>query len=499
MQTIKLNQENLSRIQKPVSVYGYDKKALSPSIVHLGLGNFHRAHQAAYLDELLEKKTERRGIFEINLIPDSFPLDDILKEQNYLFTLITKSASAEEKVRIPGSILGYLNASGNRKAALEKIADNMTSIVTLTVTEGGYYFLRKTGEIDSRNEAVRRDLEHSDEPKTAAGCLAAALALRYKNGRNPLTIMSCDNIPSNGTVLKNCVSFFCRELYPEILPWVEDQVSFPCSMVDRITPVTTPALIKELEDHYGISDRWPVCGEDFCQWILEDNFKTPVPPYGEAGVQIVKDVEPYELMKMRLLNGSHVALAYSSYLLGCRKVDEAITQPLIKKFIRKHYMEEVTPTLAPVPGIDLAVYKDTLVKRFSNKNIGDTILRLCSEGSSKIPNFIMNPLSDAIRRGLPHDAIIFALVCWARFLEGKDEQGQPIPLEDVNGPALSEAARRAAQTSTGGGAAAFLSAAGLQGLSPSQFDAAAEKFKTRLDAIHGRGIKRALEEFLGSR
>ena len=489
MQSIKLNRENLSRIQKPVSVPGYNRKELTPSIVHIGLGNFHRAHQAGYLDELLERGLEKTGIFEINLIPDSaFPLGEILGSQDNLYTLITKGAGGEEKVRVVGSVLGYLNAATNRQAALERMADSQTSLITLTVTEKGYYYDRKTVEIDSREAAVQGDLEKVAEPKTAAGSLAAALALRYKNGRSPLTIASCDNIPSNGRVLKNCVLFFCRELYPEICSWVEERVSFPSSMVDRITPVTTAALVKELEERYGISDRWPVCGEDFRQWVLEDNFKTKVPCYAEAGVQIVKDAEPYELMKMRLLNGSHSAMSYPSHLLGLKMVDEGISHPLIKAFIRERYMEEVTPSLSPVPGIDLGVYKDTLVRRFSNKNIADTIARLAMDGTAKIPNFMLKPLSELIRQGGPHGAIIFAVAAWARYLEGKDEDGKPITIEDVNAPAITEAARKASSDPAG-----FLTAAGLQGLSAAQMEAAAGEFKSSLDTIHSRGIKKALE------
>ncbi|MCL2320089.1 MAG: mannitol dehydrogenase family protein [Treponema sp.] len=493
MTTINLTRANLSRMNKSVSVPGYDRKDLSSSIVHIGLGNFHRAHQAKYLDELIERGIERTGIFEINLVPDALPLADILREQDYLYTLVTKSPGGEEKVRVVGPVLGYLNAGADREAALLRMADSGTSLITLTVTEKGYYYDKKTGEPDTQSPEVQGDLNHSAEPKTAAAYLARALSMRYRSGRKGLTIASCDNIPSNGKVLKNGVLFFCRELYPDIVSWVEGEVSFPCSMVDRITPVTTPALVEELQEHYGIADRWPVCGEDFRQWVLEDNFKSKVPRYGEAGVQIVKDVEPYELMKMRLLNGSHSAMSYPSYLLGCRWVEEGITNPLIKTFIRKRYMEEVTPTLEPVPGIDLTAYKDTLVSRFSNKHIGDTILRLCSEGTSKIPNFMVKPLSEAIRQGRPVDAIIFALACWSRFLEGKDEQGEPIPLEDANGPAMAEAARKAQ-----GNPAAFLSAAGLRDLSPAQVEAAAGKFKSHLDAIHRKGIKRALEEFLGT-
>ena len=494
MESIKLTRDNLSRLNKKISVPGYDRKDLSPSIIHLGLGNFHRAHQAKYLDELLERGIEKMGITEINLIPDPFPLQEILGGQDYLYTLITKSPGGEEIVRVPGPILGYLNASGNREAVLGRIADSGTSLVTLTVTEKGYYYDKETNEINSRDPAVERDLKNPAEPKTAAGTLARALSRRHKVSGGSLTVMSCDNIPANGKVLKNCVLFFCRELYPEISGWVEENVSFPCSMVDRITPVTTPALIKELEEHYGISDGWPVCGEDFRQWVLEDNFKSKVPRYAEAGVQIVKDAEPYELMKMRLLNGSHSALSYPSYLLGCRMVDEGITHPLIKSFIRERYMEEVTPTLPQLPGIDLTLYKDTLVSRFSNKNIGDTILRLCSEGTSKLPNFMLKPLSEAIRAGLPHDTIVFAVAAWARFLEGKDEQGRPIPIEDVNGPAIAEAARTASSAP-----ATFLRAAGLEGLSAAELELTAGKFKAGLDAIRSLGIKKAMEQIINSK
>jgi len=491
MESIKLNQSNLSGFHKAVSVPGYNRKNLSPSIVHIGLGNFHRAHQAAYLDDLLERGSVQSGVFEINLIPDTFPLGEILPAQDYLYTLITKDPRGEEKVRIVGSMLGYLNATTNRQAALERMADSQTSLITLTVTEKGYYYIKKTNEINTGDPAVQADLRNKGDPKTAAASLAAALSLRYRENRLPLTIASCDNIPTNGTVLKNCVLFFCRELYPEISSWVEDQVSFPCSMVDRITPVTTPALIKELEDHYGIVDRWPVCGEDFCQWVLEDKFKTTVPGYAEAGVQIVKDAEPYELMKMRLLNGSHSALAYPSFLMGFKMVDESTIDPLIKTFIRDRYMEEITPTLAPVPGIDLTIYKDTLIKRFSNKNIADTIRRLATDSTSKIPNFILKPLSEIIRHGGSHKAIIFALAAWTRYLEGKDEAGQTIIIEDANASFISEAARKAGSDPSG-----FLLAAGLEGLSQEQLRATGGELKDALELIHAKGMKKSLADFL---
>jgi mannitol 2-dehydrogenase len=493
METISLRWENLSRIAKPVNVPVYERRDLLPSIVHIGLGNFHRSHQACYLDELLNRKLAGEGIIEINLIPDSLPLGKILAEQDHLYTLITKGAEGQEEARVIGSIMDYVNASDDKQKALNRLTEEGTKLVTLTVTEKGYYYDKVSGEPDLREETVRHDLENPGDPRGAAGFLAAALAGRYKAGRKPLTVMSCDNIPANGKLLKKLVLCFCREAYPEILSWVEDNVSFPCSMVDRITPVTTPLMIRELEERYGLSDRWPVCAEDFRQWVLEDDFKTPVPGYGAVGVQLVKDAEPYELMKMRLLNGSHSALSYPAYLLGFRKVDEAMKDPLIRDFIRRRYMEEVTPALKPVPGIDLDSYKDTLVSRFSNSNISDTVQRLASQGSSKIPNFMLNPLSEIIRSGGRYEAIAFALASWARFLSGVDEEGQNITLDDIRGPELSEAAKNAGRQPE-----SFLKAAGLQNISAGDMEALGAKFAAFLGTINGKGIKKALEEFLKS-
>ena len=484
-----LDSMNLTRMGNKVSVPGYDRKDLSPSIVHLGLGNFHRAHQAAYLDRLLERGLEKTGIFGINLIPDSFPLDDILPAQDYLYTLITRSPGGEESVRISGSILAYLNGSLNREAAIRRMADRDTGLITVTVTEKGYHYDYKAGIPDIREKEVLWDLEHPQEPKTAAACLAAALALRHKNCRSPLTIMCCDNIPHNGEFLKSCVLFYCRELYPDIIPWVEDCLSFPSSMVDRITPVTTDKLISEIEERYGISDRWPVCGEDFIQWVLEGDFRTKVPDFAEAGVQVVRDVEPYELMKMRLLNGSHAALGFCGYLMGFRMVDEAATHPLMKGFIRDHYMEQVTPTLEPVPGIDLKNYKDTLISRFSNRNIADTILRLTLFSSVRFTNFVLKPLSAAISRGLPHNALTLAVAGCARFMAGTDEQGRAIPVDGDDTAAVSEAARKARSEPRD-----FLTKAGTLYLNESELAAFETEFKECLNRVYEVGMEAAMAE-----
>ena len=498
MQALKLNSKNLSLMEREaspaLSLPRYNRNDLSPSIVHIGLGNFHRAHQAFYLDQLLEKGLVKTGISAINIIPDALPLEDILREQDFLYTLITKSSSGEKKVRVSGSIIDYLNGSSRREAAIRKMADKRTLLITLTVTERGYYYNKNSSEINADDPAVKKDLKNPAGPITPAAYIAAALKRRYTESRLPLTIMSCDNLPSNGKVLKNCVLFFCRQLYPEILSWAEDNVAFPSSMVDRITPVTTPELSGELEGEYKIIDRWPVSAEDYIQWVLEDNFKTPLPCYEEAGVQLVKDAGPYELMKMRLLNGSHSALAYPSCLLGLKMVEEGISHPLIKTFIRERYMEEVSPTLAPVPGIDLDQYKGILISRFSNKNIADTTARLAGEGTSKIPNFILGPLSEAIRQSLPCDAIIFALAAWARYLEGKDEEGRPIEVKDSKAEYIKGLALGAREDP-----AAFLAGAGLENISEAGLNMAAGKLKQSLNAIYSRGIKAALKDVLEPR
>jgi mannitol 2-dehydrogenase len=491
MKAIKLNQRNLSEISG-VALPSYDRGALEPSILHIGLGHFHRAHQAGYLDELLNRGLTNQGLFEINLIPDSFPLGQILAEQDYLYTLMTRDPDGKETVRVAGPILGYLNASGNPRAVLDRIASAETRLVSLTVTEKGYYFDHHRGDLRWNEEPVKHDGEDPETPVTAAGYLAAGLAARYRAGRAPLTVMCCDNVPSNGKLLKTCVLILCKKSFPEIVNWIEDAVSFPCSMVDRITPGTTPALIGELEERYGISDRWPVCGEDFRQWVLEDNFKTPVPDYGAAGVQLVKDVEPYELMKMRLLNGGHSALAFPAYLMGYRRVDEGISDPLVREFIRRRYMEEITPTLEPVPGIDLEAYKDILVRRFSNRNIGDTLLRLASDSSSKIPTFMLPPLRDTVNRGGKNDAILFALAGWARYLSFVDEEGKPIPMEDPKAGFLKEEAPKALAAPE-----AFLGVIGLEGLAGEQLRELAGRFRAHLESIRRLGMRAALEQFLG--
>jgi mannitol-1-phosphate/altronate dehydrogenase len=495
MEAIQLNQDNLAKIRAPALVPAYDRGGIKPGIVHVGLGHFHRAHQALFLERLLNKGVTRAGLFEINLVKDTFPLAKIAGGQDYLYTLLTKSGDGAETVQIVGAVRGYSNAAENTESAIAKIAEAETCAVTMTITEKGYYWA--SGDLDWNAAALVHDLRHPDEPQSAAGVIAAALKRRYGKNGLPLSILSCDNFASNGKVLQSGVLSFCRRVYPELVSWVEDHIGFPCSMVDRITPNTTAETIQYLEKQYGIADPWAVCCEDYLQWVLEEDFRLPpnaafdLRSYAEAGVQLVKDVEPYELMKQGLLNGSHSALAYLAYLLGYADVAAAIEDSELRLFIRGCYMEEVVPTLLPVEGVDLVNYRDTLIDRFSNRNIGDTILRLAEDGSKKIPLFILKPLTRAIRAGKPCNALIFALSCWARFLEGTDEDGKLIPVKDPDGASVITAAKKAREDPE-----AFLQAAGIQGLDGNELAKLAEGFKNRLEQIWRQGVRKTLKEFL---
>jgi mannitol-1-phosphate/altronate dehydrogenase len=496
---LRLNRKNLEALAGKAAIPRYDRDALVPRIVHVGLGHFHRAHQALYLEELIALGLSDAGIFEINLVEDPYPIGEIAGEQDCLYTLISRGSGEEEQVRVIGSILGYLNAvRDGTETVLARIAAPETAVLSLTVTEKGYCFDMASGEPAWDNPLLVRDLENPGAPVTMPGFIAAALNRRRETNGLPLTIMSCDNFPSNGRVLKTCIVSFCRKAWPGLVPWIDENVAFPLSMVDRITPATAPETLRYLADNFGMEDRWPVCCEDFRQWVLEDNFKLPEGPKGgvsfrpgdlsRVGVQVVKEVEPYELMKIRLLNGSHSALSYPAYLLGHRGVAEAALDPLVGNFIRRHYMEEITATLLPVEGIDLNVYKDTLLSRFSNKNIGDTVLRLAQDGSKKIPISVLNPLIEAIRKGLDHRAIVLALAFWARFLDGTDEAGAPIPLDDPAGAGAAAAAKRARQEP-----ADFLRVIGIQGIGIDGFRELAAEFGEDLERIYRLGTKKTLE------
>ncbi len=451
----QLTAQTVADLDDGVSVPSYDRSRVTTGIVHFGVGGFHRAHQAMYHDRLLNAGAGfEYGICGVGVMPQDRAMRDALAAQDHLYTLVVKHADGTYEPRVIGSIVDYLFAPDDPEAVIEQLAAETTRIVSLTVTEGGY----EPGNVVFRY-------------------ILGALARRRERGLEPFTVMSCDNLPGNGDRTR----LLCAELGGEDA--VRD-VAFPNSMVDRITPQTTDDDRREVRERFGLDDAWPVVCEPFEQWVLEDAFGLGRPPYENVGVQVVEDVEPYELMKLRLLNASHQALCYFAYLDGYRLVHEAAQDPLYRTFLRGYMDREGAPTLAPVPGVDLEDYKATLIERFSNGEVRDTVARLCAESSDRIPKWLL----PVVRHNLAHGGEIgrsaAVVASWARYAEGTDERGEPIEIVDP----LKDRVTANAQ------AGRFIEDRELFGdlAANARFRAA---FDAALDSLHQHGARRTLERY----
>jgi mannitol 2-dehydrogenase len=438
-----LNARTLGYWRDRLPVPDYDRDLVTPGVVHLGVGGFHRAHQAMYHDRLLSKGAAPDwGICGVGVLAADLRMKQVLDAQDGLYTLVIKHSDGTYEPRVIGSIVEYLFAPEDPEAVIERMAAESTRIVSLTITEGGYNLSDVTGEFDVTNPDVLADLEPGAVPRTAFGLITEALRRRWKRGLTPFTVMSCDNLQGNGYLSKRVFTAFARLRDPELGDWVEHEARFPNSMVDRITPVTTDADRAEVRERFGIEDQWPVVCEPYTQWVLEDSFTAGRPPYEQVGVQVVEHVEPYELMKLRLLNGSHQAMAYFGYLCGYRLVHEAAQDPLFQAFLLGYMDFEATPTLAPVPGVDLEGYKHTLLERFSNPQVRDTIARLCAESSDRIPKWLLPVVRAQLANGGEIRRSAAVVASWARYAEGVDEDGQPIEVVDRLRDTLMRLARR---------------------------------------------------------
>jgi len=438
---LPLTPENLSSFAPAVATPTYDRRSLQVGIVHVGVGGFHRAHQAMYLDRLLnDGKALDWGICGVGVLPSDRRMADAMSAQDGLYTLVVKHPDGTLEPRVIGSIVDYLFAPDDPDAVIERMADPATRIVSLTVTEGGYNIHAVTGRFTEDDPGVQHDLQAGTLPRTSFGLITEALARRRQRGIPPFAVVSCDNIQGNGDIARNSFAAFAELRDPEFGEWVRQAVRFPNSMVDRITPATTDEDREELARHYGVLDQWPVVCEPFTQWVLEDQFEER-PPLEDAGVQLVQDVEPYELMKLRLLNASHQAVAYFGYLAGYRLVHDACQDPLFATFLLAYMDQEATPTLEPVPGIDLNDYKRNLIARFSNPQVRDTIPRLCAESSDRIPKWLLPVIRHNLERGGPIALSAAIVASWARYAEGIDEDGNPIDVVDRKKNTLMAAAR----------------------------------------------------------
>jgi mannitol 2-dehydrogenase len=409
----------------------YDPGSLRVGIVHFGVGGFHRAHQAVILDDLMNAGLAHDwAICGVGVLPGDSAMRDALQSQDHHYTLVLKYPDGTRQAREIASITRYLYAPDDPEAVIETLADPGVRIVSLTVTEGGYYVNPTTGEFDDSDPAVQHDLQPDAVPRTAFGLIVAGLVRRRSRGIAPFTVQSCDNIPSNGDVARRMMAAFASRIDPALGDWLADEVAFPNSMVDRITPATTEADRDMVASDFGQTDAWPVVAEPFLQWVIEDDFPLGRPPYEEAGVQMTDDVEPYELMKLRLLNSSHQGICYFGHLLGYRYVHDAAQDPLIVDLLTKYMDLEATPTLPAVPGVDLAQYKATLIERFANPHVRDTIARLCADSSDRIPTWLVPVIRAQLASGGPVRRSAAIVASWARYAQGVDEQGNPIDVVD---------------------------------------------------------------------
>ncbi|WP_428486962.1 mannitol dehydrogenase family protein [Rhodopila sp.] len=426
MQPVALNRLNLGHLPSPVWVPRFDPAHVAPGIVHLGLGGFHRAHMARYTHDLMELRPDALawGIVGAGLMPADRRMRESLAPQDNLYTLVERDAT-NETVTVIGSLADVVFAGDSSAGLLETIAQPDIRIISLTVTEHGYCLNRSTKQLDPDHALIRQDLVHPEQPSSAIGIVVEAYRRRRDVGLLPFTALSCDNIQHNGTILRQAVLALAGLRDPTLADWIANNGCFPSTMVDRITPVTTEQDIAALAATHGIIDRWPVFCEPFTQWVIEDRFIAGRPMWEAVGAQFVDDVAPYEFMKLRLLNASHLAVAGLGRLAGYVTIDQAMADPLIARYMAALMDRETGPTLPAIPGIDLPGYKTTLIDRFANPAIRDTVERVNSDAPL---NVLVDPIRDRLRTGEPVALLALALAAWLRRVRGDDEQGQPIDI-----------------------------------------------------------------------
>ena len=413
-----------------VSVPTYDRSKVKPGILHIGLGNFHRAHMAAYIDDLIENSQDESdldwGIVGAGVLHFDQAKRDLLEPQDWLQTLVVRDADTTT-ARILGSMIDFLEVSP--EAIQKSLEGDSIKIVSLTVTEGGYFL--NDGKFDAENSQIKQDIETPNDPKTVFGIIVKALKQRKEAGKTPFTVMSCDNIPHNGDVAKSAVLGLASHIDADLGKWIEANVGFPNAMVDRITPATTDEQRDFVKSEYGLTDASPVFCEPFRQWVLEDDFPAGRPKLEVLeNVKFVPSVKPYEFMKIRILNGGHASLCYPSALLGLNYVDDAMEHPTIGPFLDALERNEIIPTVPPVPDTSLTEYWKIIGHRFTNPTLKDTIGRNCYDGASRQPKFIVPVVQDNLEAGRSVDGLAIVSALWCRYCQGKTESGETIAAND---------------------------------------------------------------------
>ena len=426
-----LSLATLDRAPPAVARPAYDPRSVDIGIVHLGIGAFHRAHQAIYTDDALAQKRGAWGICGVSLrSPD---VRDRMTPQDGLYTAVEKSPAGVQR-RIIGSVREALFLAAERKTVDARLADRATQIVTLTVTEKGYCHDPATGRLNVDHPDIVHDLAHPHEPASVVGLLVSALEARRHNGAGPLTIVCCDNLPHNGRVLRDLVATFARARDEALAQWIERNAAFPSTMVDRIVPATTAADIADNDAALGMHDAAPVVFEPFKQWVIEDEFVAARPAWEAGGAAFVADVAPFEAMKLRLLNASHSAFAYLGFLAGHEYIYQVAAQPAFVAFMRRFMGDEVAPTLQVPAGVDVTAYCDALVRRFANPALPHRTQQIAMDGSQKLPQRLLATARDNLAAGRPMPLLALAIAGWMRYVAGRDEKGRAIKVDDPLAP-----------------------------------------------------------------
>lgn len=412
--------------------FDYIREQVKTGIMHIGVGNFHRAHEEFYTNRLLADTTQQNwGICGVMLLPGDERLYKALKKQDNIYTLTVCGRDGKDEVYCIGSLVELIWGVENPKAVIDKIADKDIKIITMTITEGGYNIDKTSGEFMLDENNVKHDITNPHTPKTVFGFITEGLRRRKEAGNGPITLLSCDNLQHNGNTAKKAFTTFITAQDKELAEWVEQNVTFPNSMVDRITPATRPEDVILLNEKNGTQDEAPVYSEDFIQWVIEDNFIAGRPAWETVGVEFTDDVTAYENMKLSLLNASHTLLSYPAFLSGYRKVDEAMHDERFVHFLRTFMDKDITPYV-PVPGnTDLELYKQTLIERFANRSVSDQLARLCFDGVSKYPVYVMPNLIKMIRDKADFTRVAFSMAAYRHYLKYKtDDKGVAFEIND---------------------------------------------------------------------
>lgn len=448
-----LSTATLNQLHKDVSIPKYDRNALRTGIVHIGVGGFHRAHQAYYLNQLFNSNTALDwGIEGVGLMPNDLKMYEQINAQQGLYTLVTQHPDGKVISEVMGAIKKMHLAIQNPKEVIDVLAKESTRIISLTITEGGYNVDASTGEFKLDKAAIQEDLANPESPKTVFGYIVASLRQRRDNGTAGVTILSCDNVQHNGDVAKKSILAFAKAQDPTLISWIHKHVTFPNAMVDRITPVTTQETRDFVKNELGIIDQVPINCEPFIQWVIEDNFIAGRPALEKVGAQFVPDVTPYEHMKLRLLNAGHSVLGITGALHGYATIDACVQDPHLINFLRSYLTQEATPTLQPLEGINVSEYIEILIERFGNPNIKDSVSRICSESSAKLPKFLMATIQDNLTAGRSIKLGVFLLAAWCYYSDVQvNEKGEKLHIIDEMSQELHKHASR-----TKGDSLAFL-------------------------------------------